>query len=133
MMINDSILWLLQTNDSAYPSGSYAHSFGLEELVESGVVTNTADLNRFLHQQVIPSILHFELPFFAKVYHAVLDHRESEIIALDQELDAWRIPAELRDASRRIGSQRLDILPNSILLLSSSAFEEKFHAVITLS
>lgn len=29
---------------------------------------------------------------------------------MDQELDAWRIPAELRDASRRIGSQRLDLL-----------------------
>ncbi|NJM36498.1 MAG: hypothetical protein HC845_00695 [Akkermansiaceae bacterium] len=73
------------------------------------------------------------MPFFAKVYHAVLDHRESEIIALDQELDAWRIPAELRDASRRIGSQRLDILSK----LDPSPFIEcirgKFHAVITLS
>jgi urease accessory protein len=32
------------------------------------------------------------------------------LLALDAELDAWRIPAELRDASRRIGSQRLDLL-----------------------
>ena len=39
-MIADPLLWLLQANDSAYPSGAYAHSFGLEEIVESGVVRN---------------------------------------------------------------------------------------------
>ena len=30
---------LLQTNDAIFPSGSYAHSFGLEGLVELKLVT----------------------------------------------------------------------------------------------
>jgi urease accessory protein len=47
-MTPDPMLWLLQANDSAYPSGAYAHSFGLEEVVESGIVRTAADLEDFL-------------------------------------------------------------------------------------
>lgn len=106
----DPQLWLLQANDTAYPSGSYAHSFGLEELVECGVIKTAADLETFLENQILPALLTFELPHFAKAHAAVLENDLDTLLALDAELDAWRIPFELRDASRRIGSQRLDLL-----------------------
>ena len=106
----DPWLWLLQANDTAYPSGAYAHSFGLEELVEAGVVLTPADLENFLQKQILPALLTFEIPFFARAHSAAVDGDISALHALDTELDAWRIPAELRDASRRIGSQRLDLL-----------------------
>lgn len=109
-MTTDPWLWLLQANDTAYPSGSYAHSFGLEELVECGVVKTAADLETFLENQILPALLTFELPHFAKAHAAVLQNDLATLLALDAELDAWRIPFELRDASRRIGSQRLDLL-----------------------
>lgn len=106
----DPWLWLFQANDTAYPSGAYAHSFGLEELVETGVVQKPADLENFLKAQVLPALLTFEIPIFARAHAAAIDGNLSELLKLDAELDAWRIPAELRDASRRIGSQRLDLL-----------------------
>lgn len=109
-MTADPWLWLLQANDTAYPSGAYAHSFGLEELVEAGVVQTAADLERFLLKQVLPALLAFEIPFFARAHAAAVAGDVDGLVALDGELDAWRIPAELRDASRRIGSQRLDLL-----------------------
>lgn len=109
-MTADPILWLLQANDTAYPSGSYAHSFGLEELVEAGVVKTAADLETFLLNQTLPALLTFELPHFAKAHAAAIKSDTATLLALDAELDAWRIPFELRDASRRIGSQRLDLL-----------------------
>ena len=109
-MTSDPWLWLLQANDTAYPSGAYAHSFGLEELVESGVVQTAADLERFLQKQILPALLVFEIPFFARAHAAAVAGDVDGLLALDGELDAWRIPAELRDASRRIGSQRLDLL-----------------------
>ncbi len=109
-MPTDSWLWLLQANDSAYPSGAYAHSFGLEELVESGVIKNPADLENFLVKQILPALLTFEIPFFAKAHAAAVAGDSNKLLLFDAELDAWRIPAELRDASRRIGSQRLDLL-----------------------
>jgi urease accessory protein len=109
-MPTDPLLWLLQANDSSYPSGAYAHSFGLEEIVESGVVRNAADLENFLERQIIPALLAFEIPFFSRAHAAAVAMDHETLLALDGELDAWRIPSEIRDASRRIGSQRLDLL-----------------------
>lgn len=119
----DPILWLLQTNDSAYPSGAYAHSFGLEEIVESGTVTNAAELEAFIERQIIPALLTFEIPYFAKAHAAAIDLDRDTLLALDQELDAWRIPEEIRDASRRIGSQRLELLAS----LDGTPFLIDFH------
>ncbi len=109
-MPSDSWFWLFQLNDTAYPSGAYAHSFGLEELVESGIVRTPQDLEDFLANQIVPSLLTFEVPFFAQAHAAARTADSDQLLTLDAELDAWRIPAELRDASRRIGSQRLDLL-----------------------
>jgi urease accessory protein len=106
----DPWLWLFQANDTAYPSGAYAHSFGLEELVETGVVQKPADLENFLNSQILPALLTFEIPFFVRAHAAAVAGDLSGLLEMDAELDAWRIPAELRDASRRIGSQRLDLL-----------------------
>jgi urease accessory protein len=106
----DPWLWLFQANDTAYPSGAYAHSFGLEELVEAGVVLTAVDLENFLQKQILPALLTFEIPFFVRAHSAAFAGDCAELQKLDAELDAWRIPAELRDASRRIGSQRLDLL-----------------------
>jgi urease accessory protein len=109
-MSPDPWLWLFQANDTAYPSGAYAHSFGLEELVEAGVVQKPADLENFLNSQILPALLTFEIPFFDRDQAAAMAGDLSGLLDMDAELDAWRIPAELRDASRRIGSQRLDLL-----------------------
>ncbi|TAG11005.1 MAG: urease accessory protein UreF [Verrucomicrobia bacterium] len=109
-MASDPMLCLLQVNDSSYPSGAYAHSFGLEEMVDSGVVSTAAELESFLERQVLPTLLCFEVPMFAKAYRAAQQCDPDALLTLDQELDAWRIPAETREASRRIGSQRLELL-----------------------
>ena len=103
-------LWLLQSNDTGYPSGGYAHSYGLEELVRVGVVKDPESLERFLMKQVVPALLRFELPFFRKAHQAAFDGEFETLREIDAELDAWRIAPELRDASRRVGSQRLSLL-----------------------
>lgn len=123
-MTQDPTLWLLQANDSSYPSGAYAHSFGLEELVESGIVTTAEDLGRFLENQVLPSLLAFEIPIFAQAHKAASSADIPTLLSLDLELDAWRIPAEIREASRRIGSQRLDLLAT----LDASPFVSEFRS-----
>ncbi len=131
----DPMLWLLQANDTAYPSGAYAHSFGLEELVEAGVITTATDLENFLEKQILPALLTFELPFFARAHAAAVAQDSDELFALDTELDAWRIPSELRDASRRIGSQRLDLLalldPSPLILHQRKISPRSHHLVVT--
>ena len=122
-MTSDPLLWLLQANDSGYPSGAYAHSSGLEELVALGVVSNAADLETFLLRQILPALLTFDIPWFARAHAAAAAMDLAALLALDAELDAWRIPAELREASRRIGSQRLELLTT----LDASPFTAGLH------
>lgn len=134
-MKSDALLWLFQANDSAYPSGAYAHSYGLEELVESGLIVTAGDLETFLEKQVIPALLVFEIPFFVRAHSAAVAGDSEILLKLDRELDAWRLPAELRDASRRIGSQRLSLLaqldPSPVVLRHQSSSPRSHHLVVT--
>jgi urease accessory protein len=82
----------------------------LEELVRVGVVKDPESLERFLMKQVVPALFRFELPFFKKAHEAASAEDSETLREIDAELDAWRIAPELRDASRRVGSQRLSLL-----------------------
>jgi len=128
-MPSDPWLWLMQANDSQYPSGAYAHSYGLEELVESGTVKDAAGLERFLETQIVPALLTFELPYFTRAHEAASKGDAAALLGLDAELDAWRLPAETRDASRRIGSRRLELLRQ----LAPSPLVESHHAACPFS
>ncbi len=109
-MLPDWLPWLLQVNDSQFPSGAYAHSMGLEELTQRGIVKKPEDLETFLHRQIIPSLLAFELPFLARVHAAAAADDFATVRLLDDELEAWKLAAELRQASRQIGSRRLSLV-----------------------
>ncbi len=134
-MPSDPWLWLMQANDSQYPSGAYAHSYGLEELVEAGVVRDAAGLERFLETQILPALLTFELPYFIQAHAAAEKADTARLLELDFELDAWRLPAETRDASRRIGSQRLELLrqlsPSPLVQSHHTACPRSHHLVVT--
>lgn len=106
----DWLPWLLQVNDSQFPSGSYAHSLGLEELVQRGLVRNPGDLEAFLHRQIVPGLLAFELPCLLRAHAAAVAGDAERLRELDVELDAWKLAAELRAASRQVGSRRLALV-----------------------
>jgi urease accessory protein len=106
-----SIEWLafvLQTSDPLFPTGSYAHSFGLEEFVRLSGASDEAALRRFLELQILPALASQELPYL-RFAHAS-SHDLPALVLLDHEINAWKIPAELRSASIRLASRRLDIL-----------------------
>ena len=108
-----SIDWLpfvLRTSDPLFPTGSYAHSFGLEEFVRLTGASDEATLRQFLALHVLPALTWQELPYlrFAHVCSGANDL--PGLVTLDYEINAWKIPFELRSASRRLGSRRLDIL-----------------------
>jgi len=134
-MPSDPWLWLMQANDSQYPSGAYAHSYGLEELVEVGVVKDAGSLEHFLETQILPALLTFDLPYFVQAHVAANQSDSARLLELDSELDAWRVPAETRDASRRIGSRRLELLrqlaPSALVESHAVACPMSHHLVVT--
>ncbi len=109
-MLPEWLPWLLQVNDSQFPSGAYAHSLGLEDLVQRGLVLDADGLEGFLREQIAPALLAFDLPMLVRAREAAAAGRMEELAAIDHELDAWKLAGELRQASRRMGSRRLALL-----------------------
>jgi len=100
---------LLQTSDSFYPTGSYAHSFGLEGLVQEGVIRDQATLREFLLRSVLPSLRQTELPLAAQAWQALGTADWARVEALCRLSSALRAPRELRAAAENIGRQRAEL------------------------
>lgn len=101
---------LLQVGDSFYPTGSYAHSFGLEGLVQEGVVRDRVTLREFIFRSVLPSLRCVELPLAAHAWQAFGQENWSKIGELCQLSAALKASQELRTASANIGRQRAELM-----------------------
>jgi len=80
----DTARWvagLLQTTDSFYPTGAYAHSYGLEGLVQAGIVHDRASLRTFLLDSVLPPLARGDLPVAARAWAAAGDPPDWEQFA----------------------------------------------------
>ncbi len=104
------LLGLLQAGDSFYPTGSYAHSFGLEGLVQENVVRDRATLRDFIFLSALPALRHTELPLAAHAWRALAVpdwSRVGEICVLSSALKTAR---EARAAAANIGRQRAELM-----------------------
>ncbi|MDD2676175.1 MAG: urease accessory UreF family protein [Methylacidiphilaceae bacterium] len=117
---------LLQTSDSAYPLGTFSHSFGLEGLRQMGEVESTADLKAQLHRTFVPMLLHVDLPLLARAREATEKRDWSALQKLDRLSAALRWSSEQRKAAGRMGARRLKLLES---VHRFPAFEEPFASI----
>jgi urease accessory protein len=120
------ILGLLQASDTFYPTGAYAHSFGLEGLVEQGVVRDRDTLRRFLLLSVLPTLRHVELPLAAQAWRAFAARDWQTIGELCELASALRAPREARAASEAIGRQRAELAAS----LHDSSLAREFLSLV---
>lgn len=105
------LLGLLQAGDSYYPTGAYAHSFGLEGLVHAGMIRDRDTLREFILLSVLPALRQAELPLAAHAY-AALDPaapdwaKVAELCVLSHAIKSAR---EARLAAENIGRQRAEL------------------------
>jgi len=107
--INTQVNWLLgliQAADNFYPTGAYAHSYGLEGLVEAGVVHDRATLRRFLLNMVLPQLHQIEIPLATHAWEALGTEDWSTLRQICILSAALRAPRELREAAEAMGRQR---------------------------
>lgn len=101
---------MMQAGDSFYPTGSYAHSFGLEGLVDEGVVKDRVTLRTYFFESVLPALRHMELPIAAQAYAALAGPDWTDLAELSQLASALKATREAREASAKIGQQRVEML-----------------------
>ena len=139
--MNEGLPWLaslLQVSDSAFPTGGYAHSAGFEQIVELGLVRDAATMAAHIENHLWPSIVHFELPVVRLAQTAARNGDVSELLALDEIVDATKGARELREASRSLGRRRLSALrdigastvPPGFALLVDDNTTSGHHAVV---
>ncbi len=104
------LAFLLQTSDATFPTGSYAHSLGMEEMVQQGRVSDEASLRAFLEDHVIPAAARVDLPLVAEAHRAVLRGDLEDLLAVDHLSGVLRPARELRAASLQTGRRRLAML-----------------------
>lgn len=104
------IVGLLQAGDSFYPTGSYAHSFGLEGLVQAEVVRDRATLQQFFQLSVLPALRQAELPLAAHAWRALDREDWAAVAALCTLSSALKTAQEARTAADNIGRQRVELM-----------------------
>ncbi|MEM9197488.1 MAG: urease accessory UreF family protein [Pseudomonadota bacterium] len=92
-----TLLTMLQTGDSAFPSGAFAFSNGLETLVAEAVVPAQISLSDLLIDQIAPRWLEFDRFFLSAALQA------EDVAAVDRACHLRQSVPELAAASLRMG------------------------------
>jgi urease accessory protein len=99
-----SLLSLLQLSDSAFPSGRYTLSYGLESLVQTGHLTASSDpatLTALLGDNIRCGAAPSDGLALACTHRAAGDL--DVVTQVDTRLTAVKLPREVREASTRTG------------------------------
>lgn len=98
-----ALLRMLQVSDTAFPTGSFAHSSGLEAFTEAGKLTNAEDL-QCLAGTYLRSLATSDCVALRAGYAA---DSIGEVLEVDRLLQATKLPRELRWASTATGGRFL--------------------------
>src|SRR5439155_1400889 len=99
----DVLLAVLQFADGLFPSGGFAHSFGLETYAQTGAIRDASGVGEFLRAQLEGSTGPADAVAAAC---AVRRARETDLagsVEIDQRLDAMKWVPEFRAGSLKIG------------------------------
>lgn len=103
-----SLLALLQIVDSSFPIGTFAHSYGLEQLVRDRFVQDAHSLRRFVGSSLRLQLGGSDVRALATASEAAEANDLAGLVAIDRRLHITRPAQELRDASTAAGKRLLE-------------------------
>lgn len=95
--------------DSFFPSGGYAHSFGLEVAAQEGVIKSGHDLERYLITLLKEGNGRLDAIAVSLSNESVRLGNFHTIIKADRQLEAMKTGQQVREASRQMGRQVIEI------------------------
>ena len=113
-----SLLTLLQLTDSFFPTGAFAHSFGLETYVQRELVNDPETFEMFLRSTLHHGVRNGDAVAIGLTYKAT---GIEGVVDLDARLTAMKVARESREGSIKIGKQ---FLRNAAILEQSEMLEE---------
>ncbi|SMH26827.1 urease accessory protein UreF [Mesorhizobium australicum] len=102
----DEALLVAQLADSAFPSGAFTFSWGIEGLAGDGLLNSPADLAKIVEEQITLRWAGMDRPLLARA-HAAPD--PEAVLTVDREAEAATASAPLRAGSRRAGRRLLGV------------------------
>ena len=131
-MTTDGLLAVLQLADGLFPAGGFAHSFGLETYVQSGVVRDRQGLEAFLRAQLAGSAGPTDAVAAACASRFAAQGDLDGWLDLDRRLDTTRFVPEFRQASLQMARQTLRVAlatgETRFLRALAGALESPAHA-----
>ena len=101
---DDTLLSLFQLTDSSFPTGGFAHSFGLETYTQHGLVSDRRTFETHLRSVLQHGVRSGDAVAVTLAYKATdIEY----IINLDTRLTALKTPDESRQGSIKTGKQFL--------------------------
>src|SRR6202165_5536889 len=99
-MTPDALLAALQLGDSAFPSGAFTQSYGLEALVAEGAVTCAADVEAAPADPPRHRLARADLPSLLAAHQAAVEGDVERVARIDHALTAVKMTREERAAGR---------------------------------
>ena len=103
-----SQLLLLQLGDSMFPSGAFAHSYGLEQLAREHVVQTPDDLQRFVDSVLRQALAPCDAVAALRGFEAAKANDVASVLDADRALLRTKAAFELRAASFATGRRLID-------------------------
>lgn len=102
-MTSAALLCLLQLADPALPIGGFSHSAGLETYVQFGLVRDKKTAADFVVAQLSKTLFYTDGALLSLSFDAASEGALETLLQLDEECNAVKLPAEMRQASQKLG------------------------------